>query len=878
MRAHAVRWHNGAVGGDARAMRRAAKPRRSSNDPAAAWTLGRWRQVLRLRYLGIAILAATSTLVFGWPVGAVIALVGGLSNAAHDLRLHHRGRPPLWLPLTDVAFAAGIVALEPAALLPATLVMITSVAYAAAAGAPVPAAISVSLGTVALALLELRGTIDESQFASIGYAVSGLLVILGIGSLATSEARARARLTGLVDDLDAVLWTRHPTTDRFTYVNGRAAGLLGRSAEEWTVDGFWLSVVHPGDRARVEAMTRQAIAEQRDHDVTYRMMASDGHPIHVLDRVKVVTDGTGVVSELHGVTLDVTERHRIEQQSRQYADLVDHIDLALFVVRLVSSHDREWLAVVATNPAVEQHLEDPATNARGRPLDTVLPALGSAGLTGRLVEVARTGEPLRVDDIALGDASAPRTATVQAFRLPGGLVTVSLQDTTDVSRATRALRRQALHDALTGLPNRAQLDELIRAAVPLAADSGRPVALLIMDLDQFKEVNDALGHSVGDRLLIAVSDRLRAVLNPVFVARLGGDEFAIVLHGSHVDESAAVATAELAAVSLSAPFTIDDLRLQTNVSIGIALVPDHATDADELVRRADVAMYVAKRAGGSYAVYHPDEDRSSVARLTLIGDLRDAAPEGQLVLHYQPLLDLRLGVVTRAEALVRWLHPEHGLLPPDSFMGLAALSGATGPIARWVLREAAGATARWRAEGHDVGVAVNLSVRNLFDRDLIGGIEEIISEFALPPGTLTVELTESEIMDDPSVALAQFRALQGLGVGTSIDDFGTGYSSLTYLRDLPLSEIKVDRTFVEAMRRRSDDFTIVRSMIDLGHNLGLEVVAEGVESAEDLPVLTHLGCDRAQGFHIARPMPEADLLRWLEQTTATRTIVLSGQS
>jgi EAL domain-containing protein (putative c-di-GMP-specific phosphodiesterase class I) len=239
----------------------------------------------------------------------------------------------------------------------------------------------------------------------------------------------------------------------------------------------------------------------------------------------------------------------------------------------------------------------------------------------------------------------------------------------------------------------------------------------------------------------------------------------------------------------------------------------------------------------------------------------------QLVLHYQPLLDLRDGRVRRVEALIRWEHPEHGLLMPDAFIGLAGLCGASAAIGQWVIREATRTAGAWHEAGHHVDVAVNLSVRNLFDRDLLRTVESALDAARLPEGGLFVELTESELMDDPSVALAQFRSLQALGVGTSVDDFGTGYSSLTYLRDLPLDEIKIDRSFTAALHRRGGAYTIVRSMIDLGHNLGLEVVAEGVEHADDLPTLAALGCDRVQGYHIARPMPGEAFLPWLEAWT-----------
>ncbi len=839
------------------------------SDPET-WVLHRWWRALRVRYLGILLVAVAASVIYDWWLGPLILVVVGTYNRLHERHLQRSRQVPVWLPVTDVLLAAAVVAIEPGSLLPGTLVMLTAVAFATSAGSSrptrsvTPAVAATVVGTIALAALEATGRLDEGGItAATAFAVAGAMVVLGLGSLVESEARLRRRLVGLVDQIDAVVWTRDPVSHRFTYVNGRAAGLLGFSTTEWMEDGFWVDRLHPEDRRRV----LDAIAAGAGHDLAYRMVDAGGRTVHVLDRVTPITDAAGTVTELHGVTLDVTERRSIEQRSRQYADIVEHIDLPLLVTQVEEAGDAHRLALLLANPAALGLLEDPGGDVRGRPLTELVPALAPAELASRLVEVGTTGRALRLDDVRIGSGDGDdRRAVVDAFPLPGDLVAISLQDTTEVSQATQALRRQALHDALTGLPNRAQLDEVVRTEVAAAHAEGNRVALLMMDLDQFKEVNDALGHGVGDRLLVAISARLRGLLGPsAFVARLGGDEFAVVMGGPQVDEEAARSTAEVVAASLRAPFTVDDLRLQTNVSIGIALVPDHAADADELVRRADVAMYIAKRSGTGTATYRPEADSSSVARLTLIGDLRDAVPAGQLVLHYQPVVDLHRLTVVSTEALVRWEHPEHGLLMPDEFISLAALSGATRPMAHWVLREATQAAAGWRADGHDVGVAVNLSVRNLFDRDLLGVAEAALEASGLPPDQLVVELTESELMEDPSVALSQFEAFQALGVRTSVDDFGTGYSSLTYLRDLPLSELKVDRTFVGAMHQRGGAFTIVRSMIDMGHNLGLEVVAEGVEHADDVPTLARLGCDRAQGFHFARPMPYDDLRRWMDE-------------
>jgi diguanylate cyclase (GGDEF)-like protein/PAS domain S-box-containing protein len=850
----------GAMGRAVRAIGRDVSPE------LERWTQDRWEQLVRVRYVGVPVLSLAASVLFQWWIGPPVLVLGLAANVANHRTVRARGRPAPWLPFSDMVLCLAVAAADPRATLPVALVMATTIAFWAAAGSTRPAAVATAVATIGLLVLDLADVIPGTGAPAVAFGLSAALILVGVGSLVDGEEQLRARLTGLIDDLDAVLWTKDPSTYAITYVNGRAAALLGLGPEEWRADGFWLAHVHPEDRLRVLEDTVDAVDARRDHEVTYRMIHADGSIVHVLDRVTVVRDASGRVTELHGVTLDVTRQRSIEQQSQQYADIVEHIDLALVVLDW-DDEPGAGFRIRAANPASDSFLVGPWTRAHGRLLADELPTL-APDVVARLHDVSGTGRPVRVDDLSVSTEDAHRSVTLQGFRLPGDLVAISLQDTTKVAQAARALRRQALHDALTGLPNRASLDEHLRATV----GEGERTALLLMDLDQFKEVNDALGHGVGDRLLVALSHRLEALLRPMFVARLGGDEFAIVLSGPDVDEMAARTTAETVTAAVSAPFTIDEVRLQTNVSIGIALVPDHATDADELIRRADVAMYVAKRAATGPAVYRADQDRSSVARLTLIGDLREAVPTGQLVLHYQPVLDLHTGAVTRTEALVRWQHPDHGLVMPDDFIPLAALSGATRPIARWVLREATRATAALRDAGHDLSVAVNLSVRNLFDRDLLGEVERALDDARLDAEHLVVELTESEIMDDPSVALAQFRAFQALGVGTSVDDFGTGYSSLTYIRDLPLTELKIDRSFVADMHHRGGAYTIVRSMIDLGHNLGLEVVAEGVEHPDDMPTLLRLGCDRAQGFAIARPMPETDLARWLDDRAAGRLV------
>jgi diguanylate cyclase (GGDEF)-like protein len=518
---------------------------------------------------------------------------------------------------------------------------------------------------------------------------------------------------------------------------------------------------------------------------------------------------------------------------------------------------------VAANPAAEALVGRDLTATLGSTIEEAFPVMAGSRLRARLAAVHQRGTTLRVDDLLLQPKGAvPRVITLRAFPLSQRSLGISLLDVTDAAAASEALRRQALYDGLTGLPNRRLLDQELHRAVRETPTSGESIALLLMDLDQFKEVNDALGHQVGDRLLCEIGVRLAGLIDDALVARLGGDEFAIVLVG-HLGTDRAMTVAEQVRSTLAEPFQIDDLRLQSNASIGIAVFPDQAHDVATLVQRADVAMYQAKKSRTGIAVYAPETDRSSVERLALIGDLPAAAAEGQFVLHYQPTIDLRTGRTVRAEALVRWNHPVHGLLGPDRFVELAEVSGSIHSLTRWVLDEGLAAAASWHAAGHPLGLAVNLSVRNLYDPGLIPTLAEALERSGLPPHELVLELTETELMDDPSLGREVFTAIGDLGISTSIDDFGTGYSSLTYLRDLPLQEIKIDRSFVHEMHRRSDEFTIVRSMIDLGHNLGLEVVAEGVEHADDLQLLRRLGCDLAQGYHVSHPLALPELLHWL---------------
>src|SRR4051812_36551236 len=422
--------------------------------------------------------------------------------------------------------------------------------------------------------------------------------------------------------------------------------------------------------------------------------------------------------------------------------------------------------------------------------------------------------------------------------------------------------RQALHDALTGLPNRACFREDVRRAIEDGIAGGDRLAVMLMDLDRFKEVNDTLGHHVGDQLLIQVGPRLTSgIPGLVAVARLGGDEFVIVAKVRNAED--AVKVARDLVETVEAPFVVDGLKLDLEASIGIALYPEDGDEVDSLLQRADVAMYLAKEAHSGVEVYTSDRDRNSRQKLQLLGELREAISQRDLVLFYQPQADLRTGRVASVEALVRGEHPQLGLIPPAEFVPIAEHSGLIEPLTRVVLEEAVAQCSLWALAGKPLRVAVNLSARVLHDLSLPQQIADLLGKWKVPAELLALEITESTIMADPIRALRVMTTLAGMGVRLAIDDFGTGYSSLAYLRRLPVSEIKIDKSFVSGMATNENDAIIVRSTVELGRNLGLEVAAEGVESEEVWSMLVDLGCHLAQGYYLSRAVTAETLEPWL---------------
>lgn len=422
---------------------------------------------------------------------------------------------------------------------------------------------------------------------------------------------------------------------------------------------------------------------------------------------------------------------------------------------------------------------------------------------------------------------------------------------------------RAFHDLLTGLPNRWRLIEFVNSALEAAESAPSHVAVMIVDLDDFKSINDTLGHQFGDRVLQLVAPRLAEALGPqALLARLGGDEFAAVVEGVR-DEADALWHAQQLLIALERACKVDSVVLHVGGSVGVAVYPQHGRTVDVLLRHADVALYCAKSERSTCAIYTHEHDEHSIDRLALAAQLRRGIDHGELVVHYQPKVPLNPSGTCAVEALVRWDHPQLGCLGPDGFIPLAEQTGLIKAITVRVLEAALRQCAAWRSGGLDIRFSVNVSTRTLLDHDLPETIRALLARFALPPASLQLEITESRFVADVGRARTVLNELRTMGVTIAIDDFGTGYSSLSQLQQLPIDEIKIDRSFVMRMETEPDDAVLVRSIVELGHNLGLRVTAEGVETATVHQRLRELGCDFAQGFHISRPVPPDECHRLL---------------
>jgi diguanylate cyclase (GGDEF)-like protein len=559
--------------------------------------------------------------------------------------------------------------------------------------------------------------------------------------------------------------------------------------------------------------------------------------------------------------------HARQQSEARYRTLIDRSsDLVLVVdregsARYLSPSAERLLASVAQGPATAYgSAADPppfnfvaAVEPRDRTL--LLTALQSAAPDRTPTGEFRVTGPNGVSTLELTVQDLTEDPSV------GGLVLTG-HDVSDRLAMHKEMEHRALHDDLTGLPNRALLADRFEQALLGAERDGTSVGLLLLDLDRFKEVNDTFGHHYGDELLRQIGPRLTGVLRSVdTIARLGGDEFAVLLADVHgVEDATRVAAALLAGLAI--PFHVEGIDLDVEASVGVVISGEHGQDAATLMQHADIAMYIAKDQHLGVFAYDPAVDGHSATKLALIGDLRRALERDELVLYYQPKISVTTGDLVGAEALVRWRHPKQGLILPDAFIPLAERTGLINPLTRHILNAAVAQGRSWLEAGRPLPISVNLSARNLHDEHFSEVVAKALARHDLPARLLELEVTESAIMVDPDRARQTLEELSALGVRLSLDDFGAGYTSLSQLTSIPISEIKIDRSFVMRMAEDPGSALIVSSVVELGHNLGLTLVAEGVENEHNLRELAGLGCDVAQGYHLSRPMPADAFDRW----------------
>jgi diguanylate cyclase (GGDEF)-like protein/PAS domain S-box-containing protein len=651
---------------------------------------------------------------------------------------------------------------------------------------------------------------------------------------------------------------------RLSYANPAAERLFGRPVSE-LLGTNPITFLHPDDRDRVlgklfesaerPGETRRVEARVQHADGSWRILEIDG--TNLLDDPSI----NGFVVTAH----DITDRTHAEAQLREakerFRSAFDHAPIGMALIAPGGHCFQVNRALAHMLGRAEDEIVGAAIASLTDPADRVEVA--------RAMQHAVTGNDpsYRIEQRFVHADGRPVWVTHSGSVIRGSqgeplYVVCQLEDVTERRARGELIAHQAIHDPLTGLPNRLLFVDRLRRALA-AADEHDRVAVLFLDLDHFKMVNDSLGHPAGDRLLVALADRLRAAIRPHdTVARFGGDEFTVLCTGVP-DELVAHDLAQRIATTVAEPITLAEGEVFVTGSVGIALSGDELETPETLLRNADAAMYRAKEKGRARAeVFRSDAHDRAVHHLRTGNELHHALDRGELRLHYQPIVNLEIGRITGFEALLRWEHPQRGLVGPDEFVGLAEETGLVVPIGSWVLEEACRQAAHWRANGSDVSMSVNLSPRQLAEPGLTDDVGRVLHLTGIDPDALWLEITESTLMRDAESAVRALRALRALGVRLAVDDFGTGYSSLVYLKRLPLDVLKIDRSFVVDLSRH-DDAVIVRSTIELAHDLGLEVVAEGVETDEAGRLLERMGCDRAQGFFYGRPMSADACAEWL---------------
>ncbi|MFZ5861656.1 MAG: putative bifunctional diguanylate cyclase/phosphodiesterase [Nitrospirota bacterium] len=625
----------------------------------------------------------------------------------------------------------------------------------------------------------------------------------------------------------------------------------------------FLEVVHPDDRESVHRAYQESINNRTPYNLVHRLLMQDGRIkfVHECCETEYRPDGAPVRSI--GTVLDVTERrhadHALRVSEERYRGLIENLPEFLIDVApdgVIRAANRAFCAATGFSAA---ELTGMNVFALVHPDDVPTAHRHYDGLLRGLAPIRRWEHRLRKKDGGFVYVSTNGDPVVDQTGALASITLVSF-DLTTHRDAEATIRRLAYYDTLTGLPNRTTLLERVTHEIERHEDARQTFALAVMNIDQFKEINNTLGHEHGDLLLQQLATRLIGMLRESdLVARVGDHQFALLLPDTELE--GALRVGDKVYDALVTPFSVGTLSIMVQASLGLALCPDHATTAETLIQRAYVAMDTAKRSRSGRVVYSPERDHFRPRRLALMSELRYAIDHNELTLFFQPRVVMQTRRVTGVEALVRWRHPQRGIITPDEFIPLAEHSGLIKPLTQWVLTAARDQALRWRHDGYGLTVAVNLSARTLHDPSLPVFIRTLLTEDAHP--WMELEITESTIMADPVGALDVLTQLNELKIPLAIDDFGTGYSSLAYLQKLPVATIKIDKSFVKNMATNAGDAVIVRSTIDLAHNLGLAVVAEGVETADTWTRLAELGCDSVQGYHLCKPLPAVDLTAWL---------------
>ncbi|MEO1063421.1 MAG: EAL domain-containing protein [Actinomycetota bacterium] len=769
---------------------------------------------------------------------------------AHYVIRHIAGRPnPTgWLDLLAVLAASAMAAIEPDVWNAALLFQMLNVGGAVAF---LPQRWTAILGGVAVSTMATVAAIrpvDNPVPMLVVVAVFLPALIAGASRRNARERRSTGRVDAIVASLPVLIWESRAEPFDIDSVVGRPEHVLGHRLDEIVGPGLDQLVV-PEDRDR-----RRRALEAGQGAVEYRVRRPEGTTIWLRDQLRREETERGEV--LRGVTTDISEtreqRARLERQDE--------------IVRRMSA-----LVLVLDDPVAgpDAHLRQVDDNISwiDRPIrsgerfgDAVPELAGHPRISAACAGLGPV-ESIEIDSISVTDRrGVGRHVQVELFGLPDGAAALLVEDVTERETAMAHVRHQATHDALTGLANRSRLMETVDRRI----GDGGDITLLLIDLDNFKDVNDTLGHYTGDELLKILSLRLRnSIRGADLVARLGGDEFAVAVPHTDAGELDILIGRILA--KLREKVVVDGATLAPGASIGVASAPLHATDAESLLRCADVAMYEAKRTRVGFWHYGPSM-QADPSRLQLSAELREALALGELTVHLQPVVSLRTGLVRCAEVLVRWEHPTRGLLLPKDFLDLVHVAGLDSQLVEHVLSAGVAAAARLP---DDVDIAVNVSAADLRRPELPDLIDRILLEHEVEPTRLEIELTESEIIDDTGVVGGTLATISDLGVQIAIDDFGTGYSSFARLRELPLDRLKIDRRFVHGMIDHEHDDVIVRSMIDLAENMGLRTTAEGVETVAQQRLLAELGCEDGQGFLYGRPQPLAELQRTIDRLRLT---------